>query len=72
MYFCVVVVVVGKYMHVVGKYLHVVGNYLHVEGKYLHQLSNDLGLFFPTEEAGEEASCEHVVDVLEEPLRRKS
>ena len=64
MYFCVVVVVVGKYMHVVGKYLDVVG-------KYLHQLSNDLGLFFPTEEAGEEASCEHVVDVLEEPLRRE-
>ena len=37
----------------------------------MHQLSNDLGLFFPTEEAGEETSCEHVVDVLEEPLRRK-
>ena len=36
----------------------------------MHQLSNDLGLFFPTEEAGEETSCEHVVDVLEEPLRR--
>ena len=50
----------------------VVGKYLHVVGKYLHQLSNDLGLFFPTEEAGEEASCEHVVDVFEEPLRRKS
>ena len=41
-----------------------------VVGKCLHQLSNDLGLFFPTEEAGEETSCEHVVDVLEEPLRR--
>ena len=44
---------------------------MHVVGKYLHQLSNDLGLFFPTEEAGEEASCEHVVDVFEEPLRRE-
>ena len=49
LYFCLIVLVVGK---------------------YLHQLSNDLGLFFPTEEAGEETSCEHVVDVLEEPLRR--
>ena len=37
----------------------------------MHQLSNDLRLLFPTEEAGEETSCEHVVDVLEEPLRRK-
>ena len=52
--------------------MHVVGKYLDVVGKYLHQLSNDLGLLFPTEEAGEEASCEHVVDVFEEPLRRKS
>lgn len=49
LYFCLIVLVVGK---------------------YLHQLSNDLRLLFPTEEAGEETSCEHVVDVLEEPLRR--
>ena len=36
-----------------------------------YQLSDDLGLFFSAEEAGEEASSQNVVDVLQETLRAK-
>ena len=40
-----------------------------LNGKY--QLGNDLGLFFSAEEAGEEASSQNIVDVLQETLRAK-
>ena len=36
-----------------------------------YQLSDDLGLFFSAEEAGEEASSQNVVDVLQETLQGK-
>ena len=37
-----------------------------------YQLSNDLGLFFPTEETGKESSSQNIVDVLQETLRKRT
>ena len=36
-----------------------------------YQLSNDLRLFFSTEETGKEPSSQHIVDVLQEALRKR-